>query len=139
MVFVRLTAAARCPTVKVRLILETMMFIYVSGPLYMVTRARFHNAWLTSVVRVGQPIKGPPFPNGDLTVGSALSAGPRTMNIRFPAQCSRYQDPKQTIGSHTLSRQDALHSLAKELRRRWLVYPCTAGEGIRSVIVDGRP
>ncbi|MFS8053259.1 hypothetical protein QD357_10515 [Rhizobium sp. BR 317] len=56
-VLVRSTAAARWPTVKVRLILETMMSIYVSGSRYMVIRARNRNAWLPFAARVDHTIE----------------------------------------------------------------------------------
>jgi hypothetical protein len=56
-VLVRSTAAARWPTVKVRLILETMMSIYVSGSRNMVIGTRIHNAWLPFAARVDRPIE----------------------------------------------------------------------------------
>ncbi|WP_157179845.1 hypothetical protein [Rhizobium leguminosarum] len=56
-VFVRSTAAARWPTVKVRLILETMISIYVSVSGNMVIHARFHNAWLLFAARADRPLE----------------------------------------------------------------------------------
>ena len=53
----RSTAAARWPTVKVLLILETMMSIYVSGSTYVVIRFGNSNACLRLAARVDRPVE----------------------------------------------------------------------------------
>lgn len=98
--FVRSTAAVRWPTVKVRLILETMISVYVSGSGYLVMDAGVSNAWLSFAARADRPIEPSDFrlhlmitPRIDDRNRDTLSVVPQSSGLGEGAPRQRVERP----------------------------------------------